>query len=110
VELDCESIEFGCTAGVSASVKRNFNKNNTTVFLGVGVEGKSELFKAGGKMGGTFTFDDNNNVVDFGYKSEVGFETKTGGKTGLGGTMESSYSFQQGFNFQTTAKLGLDAD
>ncbi|MCU0404024.1 MAG: hypothetical protein MUE99_05695, partial [Chitinophagaceae bacterium] len=96
VELDCESIEFGCTAGVSVSLKRNFVKKNTTVFLGVGVEGKSELFKAGGKMGGTLTFDDKNNVVDFGYKSEVGFETKVGGKTGLGGTMESSYSFQKG--------------
>jgi hypothetical protein len=40
----------------------------------------------------------------------VGFETKVGGKTGLGGTMESSYSFQKGFDFQTTAKLGVDGD
>lgn len=108
VELDCESIEFGCTLGISASMKRNFVKKNTTVFLGAGIEGKSELFKAGGKIGGTLTFDDNNRVMDFGYKSEVGFESNVGPKTGLGGTMESSYSFQQGFNFQTTSKLGVD--
>ena len=110
VELDCESIEFGCSLGIAASMKRNFVKKNTTVFLGVGVEGSSELFKAGGKLGGTLTFDDKNNVVDFGYKSEVAFGSKVGSKTDLGGTMESSYSFQEGFNFQTTSKVGMDAN
>lgn len=108
VELDCESIEFGCSAGVSAAVKRNFKRNNTTFFLGAGVEGKSDFFKAGGKIGGTLTIDDQNNVVDFGYKSEVTLEARIAPKTTVGGSMESSYSFQEGFKVEGKGKLGIE--
>jgi len=108
VELDCESIEFGCSAGISAAVKRNFKKDNTTFFLGAGIEGKSDFFKAGGKIGGTLTIDDQNNVVDFGYKSEVTLEAKVGPRTSVGGSMESSYSFEEGFKVEGKGKLGLE--
>ncbi len=70
INYDCESIEFGCSAVVAGSVKRNFKKKNTELFVGVGLEVELGAVKAGGKFGGSITVGDDNKV-DGGLKVSV---------------------------------------
>lgn len=71
IVLDCESVEFGCTNIISASVKRNFVKNNTTVFLGLGIKGDVKVLSVSAKAGIVMTFTDNGDLDDIGGKADV---------------------------------------
>lgn len=103
--LDCESIEFGCTAGLSISAKRNFGKS-TTIFVGTGVEVNLGLIKAGAKTGGTITFGDDNSV-DVGLKSSFKGVAPTGIKDGVKGIeVEVSLTLSGGLQTETTKIRG----
>lgn len=106
--LDCESIEFGCAAGVAGSVKRNFRKKTTCGFLGVGVKGGAGFMGAGAKAGFEVTVNDNNEVEDVGAKVDISASVGVGyAKAGASAT--GSYTVMTGFkgkaNFSGGPKL-----
>lgn len=93
--LDCESIEFGCAAGIAGSLKRNFVKKTTTGFLGVGVKGSAGFIGAGAKAGFEVTVTDNNEVSDVGVKADVSVSVGPGITKG-GFSTTGSYSVMTG--------------
>ena len=90
--LDCSSVEAGCTKGVSGSVKRDFVKNETTIFVGVGGDVDAGTVAAGGKAGVYVTIPDSGTGFDAGAK----VETQVIGKAGLSGA---------GVNTETTMSI-----
>jgi len=90
IDLECESIEFGCSAGASLSVKRDFKNKSTTLFVGAG--GELELIGAGAeiKAGATIT------------KYDSG-DTDIGGKFEMSGTVGSGVKV--GRNYEMTATV-----
>lgn len=68
--FDCESAEFGCSAGVAFSVKRNYVNKSTTSFVGVGVEGNVGFGRGEANAGFTLTKHDNGEM-DIGVKGEL---------------------------------------
>ncbi len=95
--FDCESIEFGCTEGISASIKRNFKKKTTTGFLGVGVKGDAGVLSASAKAGVEITVNDNNEVEDVGGKMDVSVSTGWG-PAKVSATSSVGYSVMTGLN------------
>lgn len=90
--LDCSSVEAGCTKGVSGSVKRDFVKNETTIFVGVGGDVDAGSVAAGGKAGVYVTIPDSGTGFDAGAK----VETQVIGKAGFSGA---------GINTETTMSI-----
>ncbi len=90
VDFDCESVEAGCSAGVSMSVKRNFANKSSTLFIGAG--GELELGAVSGeiKTGITFTKYDNGDM-DVGGKFEM-----SGTAGGVGKNVEMSATLMEG--------------
>jgi len=102
--LDCESIEFGCAAGVAASIKRNFVKKTTTGFLGVGVKGGAGFIGAGFRAGLEVTVTDNNEVEDVGAKFDASVSLGSG-VTKAGASATGSYTVMTGLK----SKVGFSA-
>ena len=101
VDLDCESIEAGCSAGVSISAKRNFKNKSSTLFVGAG--GEANLGAASGeiKTGVTFTKYDNGNM-------DVGGKFEMTGKVGpVGKNYEMSATLMEGANVEGKNVIGL---
>jgi len=101
--LDCESIEFGCAAGVAASLKRNFVKKTTTGFVGVGAKTGAGFIGAGFKAGFEVTVTDNNEVKDAGAKFDASASFGPGVTKG-GVSTSGSYSLMTGLS---SAKTGF---
>lgn len=97
VGLDCESIEFGCTAGASASVKKNFKKKNVTIFVGVGIKGGLGVVDVGAKAGAVVTVSDQGDVQDVGGKIDL-TATVGVGAAKVGATSSGSVSVMKGFD------------
>ncbi len=68
--FDCESIEFGCSAGAALSAKRNFKNKSTTLFIGGGGQLNLIGASAGMKVGATITRSDSGDT-DVGGKFEM---------------------------------------
>lgn len=104
ISKDCDGVEFGCTAGVSASVKRNFRTKSTTVFAGLG--GKAELgfADASGKAGFTYTRGDNGSE-DFGVRVEGSASTGKGIKVGQ--SVEVNYTLGGGLDVGRASEVGI---
>lgn len=100
--LDCESIEFGCTALASGSVKRNFKRKNTTIFIGVGMKGGLGVAEIGAKAGATVTVDDHNEIVDVGGKVDLTANVKVGASK-VGATATGSITVMTGLS----SKVGM---
>ena len=101
VDFDCESIEAGCSAGVSISAKRNFKNKSSTLFVGAG--GEANLGAASGeiKTGVTFTKYDNGNM-------DVGGKFEMTGKVGpVGKNYEMSATLMEGANVEGKNVIGL---
>lgn len=94
--LDCESIEFGCSAIVAGSVKRNFKKKNIAIFIGVGVKGELGVISAGAKAGAIVTVNDNGEVDDVGGKMDVSI-TGGIGAAKVGVSSSGSLTVMKGF-------------
>lgn len=106
VSLDCESIEFGCSAGVALSAKKNFKNDNSTLFIGVG--GQLGLIggSAGMKVGATITRTKTGDT-DLGGKFEM--NGAIGGPVSAGKSYSMSATAMEGFKSGSTnvLKLGL---
>ena len=70
IALDCESAEFGCSAGAAVSIKRNFKNKSTTTFLGVGAEAGLGFARGEATAGVTMTRHANGDL-DVGVKGEL---------------------------------------
>lgn len=90
VDFDCESIEAGCSAGVSLSAKRNFKNKSSTLFVGAGGEANLGAVSGEIKAGVTFTKYDNGDM-DVGGKFEM-----TGKAGGVGKNVEMSATLLEG--------------
>lgn len=90
VDFDCESIEAGCSAGVSLSAKRNFKNKSSTLFVGAGGEANFGAASGEIKTGITFTKYDNGDM-DIGGKFEM-----TGKLGGVGKNVEMSATLMEG--------------
>lgn len=95
--LDCESIEFGCTALVSGSVKRNFKKKNNAIFLGVGMKGELGVVSAGAKAGFVVTVTDKGEIDDVGGKIDISI-TGGIGAARVGVSSSGSLTVMKGFD------------
>jgi tetratricopeptide (TPR) repeat protein len=103
--LDCESIEFGCAIGVAGSIKRNFKKNTTTGFIGVGVKGSAGFIGAGGRAGFEVTASDNNEITDVKARFDVSVSLGPG-VTKAGFSTTGSYSVMTGPKASAGASFG----
>ena len=102
VDFDCESIEAGCSAGVSISAKRNFKNKSSTLFVGAGAEQNLGAVTGSIKTGVTFTKFDNGDM-DVGGKFEM-----SGTAKGVGKSMEISATLMEGSKgIETTNVFGL---
>jgi len=103
-DFDCESIEFGCSAGAAVSVKRNFKNKSTTLFVGAG--GEAHLGVAGGelKAGVTLTRTDGGDT-DIGGKVEM--SATVGGPVKVGKNMEMSATVMEGGKMETKNVIGV---
>jgi len=90
VDFDCESIEAGCSAGVSISAKRNFKNKSSTLFVGGGAEANLGEVTGSIKTGVTFTKFDNGDM-DVGGKFEM-----SGTLQGVGKNIEMSATLMEG--------------
>ncbi len=104
--LDCESIEFGCTALVSGSVKRNFKKKNNAIFLGVGMKGELGVVSAGAKAGFVVTVTDKGEIDDVGGKMDVSI-TGGVGAARVGVSSSGSLTVMKGFDSKVDFVGGL---
>jgi len=102
IGLDCESIEVGCTAGVSGSLKRNFKRKSTTVFIGVGLKMSLGVVSAGAKAGVAITADQNWEVEDVGGKMDLSVSAGVGAAS-VGASSSGSYTVMTGMK----AKVGI---
>lgn len=103
--LDCESIEFGCAAGVAVSLKRNFEKKTTTGFLGAGFKGGAGFARAGIQAGMQVTVSDDNQIKDGGFK----FDASASGGAGpvqVGATATGSFTVMTGFKSNVDFGVG----
>jgi len=105
LSLDCESIEFGCAFGAAASVKRNFVKKTTAVFLGVGAKGSGGFVSAGAVAGYQVTVTDNNEVESFEAKASVSVSLGSG-VTKLGASYSGTYSVMTGLKDNVSFSAG----
>lgn len=89
--VTCEYWEIGCSAGVSASVRRNFGKERSTaLFLGAGAEAGLGAVGGGGKFGGQIIISDDGSV-DGGLRGSVTGTLAKPGKNGYNGA-ESEFN------------------
>lgn len=103
IDLECESFEFGCSAGAAFSIKRNFVNKSTTSFIGVGAEGGIGFVKGEAKAGFTFTKYDSGDT-DTGFKGEV--SATAGGPVRSGKNYEFTATVMEGARFEEKNVFG----
>ena len=85
-ELSCDHVKLSGGEGILWSVKRDFNKHETTIWGGVGVKGDYGKGNVSGEatVGMEVTFGDGDVIKDVAFTSSV--------KAGLGGLVEGEIS------------------
>lgn len=105
IALDCESAEFGCSAGAAVSIKRNFKNKSTSTFLGVGAEAGLGFAHAEANAGVTMTRHDNGDL-DVGVKAELTGTVGVGpGSTGK--NYEMNVTVMEGLKTETKDVIGI---
>jgi len=104
--FDCESVEFGCTMIASAAIKKNFRKDNTTFFIGVGAKAELGIMGASAKAGATVTISDKGEVEDVGVKMDVSVNAGVG-MARVGATSGGSYTVMKGASSKLNFSSGL---
>ncbi|MBK6283508.1 MAG: tetratricopeptide repeat protein [Draconibacterium sp.] len=105
MEFECESVEFGCSLGLSVSYKKNFQNKSTTAFIGVGVEESLGGAKAGAKAGFTVTKTESGDT-DLGVKAEVGVSAGVG-PVSKGKSYEFTASVMEGSRMEGKNVYGI---
>jgi tetratricopeptide (TPR) repeat protein len=105
IALDCESAEFGCSAGAAVSIKRNFKNKSTTTFLGVGAEGGLGFARAEATAGVTMTRHDNGDL-DVGVKGEL-TGTVGAGPASAGKNYEVNVTVMEGLRTESKDVIGI---
>lgn len=111
VGIDCESVEGECGEGLIAGAKWNFKKKELTAFGGAGLKadfGAKGFASASAeaKTGFEITFNTKGQVIDAGYKTEVGAKTSLGNFEG-GQTLEVKMTAATGIDISRTNELTL---
>jgi len=123
--LDCESIELECGEGIIGGGKWNYKNKEFTAFVGVGTKahfGIARPMKTGPlkelndkfnaefefKGGVQFTFNKQGQIINGGFKTEVGGKVNMGSYS-AGGSYEVTATAATGINGQYTKELGLKA-
>jgi len=101
IAFDCESVEFGCAAGVAFSLKKNFVNKSTTTFVGVGAEGGVGFAKVEATAGFTMTRHANGDL-DVGVKGEV-----TGRVGAVGKNYEGTVTVMEGPRSESKDVIGI---
>ena len=101
----CESIELECSAIISASIEKNFRKDEVTMFVGVGAKSNWGAFEADAKAGMQMTVNNRNEVVDVGLKAEAGLSL--GGPVSMGLKGNATVTVIQGFDAGLGAESGF---
>jgi len=85
-ELSCDHVKLSGGEGILWSVKRDFNKHETTIWGGVGVKGEYGKGNVSGEatVGMEVTFGEGDVIKDVAFTSSV--------KAGLGGLVEGEIS------------------
>ncbi|MDP3643817.1 MAG: hypothetical protein Q8S54_11580 [Bacteroidota bacterium] len=106
--LDCESVEAECGEGMIGGVKWNYKKKEMTLFGGAGLKGdfgvEGSSASAGAKTGFELTFNNKNQVIDVGYKTEVGASASLGNFE-AGQTLEVKMTAATGIDINRTNEL-----
>lgn len=105
IGFDCESIETGCSFGLSFSGSHNFRKNTTTFFGGVGVQGNIGPVGASAKAGAVITIGPDG-VQDGGFKGEVSV-SKGWGPLKVGESFSTTTTMMGGTSFSRQNEVGL---
>lgn len=105
IALDCESAEFGCSAGAAVSIKRNFKNKSTTTFLGVGAEAGLGFARAEATAGVTMTRHDNGDL-DVGVKGEL-TGTVGAGPASAGKNYEVNVTVMEGVRTESKDVIGI---
>lgn len=101
IAFDCESVEFGCSAGAAFSVKKNFINKSTTAFVGVGAEAGVGFARAEATAGFTMTRHANGDL-DVGVKGEV-----TGRVGAVGKNYEGTVTVMEGPRSESKDVIGI---
>ena len=101
----CESIELECSAVMSASIEKNFKKDEVTMFVGVGAKSNFGVFEADAKAGMQMTVNNRNEVVDVGFKAEAGLTL--GGPVNMGLKGNATVTVMQGFDAGMGGEFGF---
>ena len=113
--IDCESIEAECGEGLIAGAKWNYKKKELTLFGGAGlkadfgikgIDGSSA--SASAKAGFELTFNNKSQVIDAGYKTEIG-ASATMGKYEAGQTLEVKMTAATGIDVSRTSEFSSRA-
>lgn len=105
IALDCESAEFGCSAGAAVSIKRNFKNKSTTSFIGVGAEAGLGFARAEATAGVTMTRHDNGDL-DVGVKGEL-TGTVGAGPASAGKNYEVNVTVMEGVKTENKDVIGI---
>ena len=101
----CESVELECSAVISASIEKNFKKDEVTMFVGVGAKSNLGVFEADAKAGMQMTVNSRNEVVDVGFKAEAGLTL--GGPINMGLKGNATVTVMQGFDAGLGGEFGF---
>ncbi len=101
IAFDCESVEFGCSAGAAFSLKKNFVNKSTTAFVGVGAEAGVGFARAEATAGFTMTRHANGDL-DVGVKGEV-----TGRVGAVGKNYEGTVTVMEGARSESKDVIGI---
>ncbi|HBE41777.1 MAG TPA: hypothetical protein DDW27_11345 [Bacteroidales bacterium] len=101
ISLDCESAEFGCSAGAAFSIKKNFTNKSTTTFVGVGAEAGVGFARAEAKAGFTMTKHANGDI-ELGAKGEL-----TGRVGAVGKNYEGTVTVMEGPRLESKDVIGI---
>ncbi|TFH50094.1 MAG: hypothetical protein E4G92_00705 [Bacteroidia bacterium] len=104
IAFDCESAEFGCSAGAAFSIKKNFVNQSTTAFIGVGAEAGAGFARAEATAGFTMTRHANGDL-DIGAKAEV--TAKAGGPLTAGKNYEVTATVMEGLKTDSKDVFGF---
>lgn len=101
IAFDCESVEFGCSAGAAFSLKKNFVNKSTTAFVGFGAEAGVGFARAEATAGFTMTRHANGDL-DVGVKGEI-----TGSMGAVGKNYEGTVTVMEGSRFDSKNVIGI---
>jgi hypothetical protein len=110
--IDCENVEGECGEGLIAGAKWNYKKKELTVFGGAGLEGSfgvEGVASAGAEAKSVLelTFNKDSQLIDSGYRTEVGAKASLGNAE-AGQTLEVKITAATGLDINRTNELTLN--